>query len=107
MPSSSASASGERRNSLIGGGSARRKAAPCPPLDVLGELRYLFVGRDPAPLAARQGRFGLFGGRKDLQPPPLALFPKRHGLLHRILLAVESASLYAMADQRLLVGGQM
>src|ERR1022692_4506515 len=29
MPSSSASASGERRNSLIGGGSARRKAAPC------------------------------------------------------------------------------
>jgi hypothetical protein len=70
-------------------------------------LRHPFVRRDPAPLAARQGRFSLFDRRNDFQPPPLALFPKRHGLQHRILRAVESASLYALADQRLLVGGQM
>jgi hypothetical protein len=66
-----------------------------------------FVGRNPAPLAARQGRFGLFDGRKDFQPPPLALFPKGHRFLYGILFALESASLDTLANERLLLRSQM
>jgi len=107
MPLSSASVSAERRNSLIAGillGGKPRHAAP---LDILGELGRFCLRRDSAPLAAGQGRFSLIDGRKDFQSPPLALFPKRHGFLHRILLAAEPASLNALSDERLLVWSQI
>src|ERR1019366_7046366 len=88
---------------ILLGGKPRHTA----PLDVFGELGHVFVCRDSAPLAARQGRLGSIDGPQDFQTPPLALFPKRHGFPHRILVAAEPASLNALADERLLVGSQM
>src|SRR5580658_5825403 len=62
---------------ILLGGKPRHTA----PLDVYAELGHLFVGRDPAPLAAGKRRFSLIDGRKDFRPAPLALLPKRNCFL--------------------------
>ena len=43
----------------------------------------------------------------DFQPSALALFPERHGLLHCIFHAVQTAARDGLANERLLVRGEL
>src|SRR5258708_15675569 len=63
--------------------------------------------RNSATLTAHQRRFGLIDRCEYFQPPPLALFPERHGFPHSVFLAAQPAGLNSLADERVLVGRQM
>ena len=66
-----------------------------------------FVVRDCAALTTRQRRFGTVDRRQHLHSPALALFPKKHGFLHRIFLALQSTGFNRAADERFLVGREV
>ena len=70
--------------SILFGGKSRHAAL----LYIGGQLRHFLMHRNPAPFAARQGRFRPIDGRQYLQPPPLSFFPKQQRFSHSVFLTV-------------------
>jgi hypothetical protein len=90
IASSSVSASGERRNSLIRGGQPGTERRHAAPLCVIGKLRQVLMRRDSAAFTARQGSVGFLDRGQYLETPPLALLPQQHGFLDCVFLAAKS-----------------
>ena len=59
------------------------------------------------PFAARKRSFRFINRRKNFQTSPLAFFPQGQRFLHRVFLTAKPAHFDCLADERLLVWGQM
>lgn len=56
---------------------------------------------------ARERRMSSLDGRQKFNALPLALFPQGQGFLNRFFFAMESPALNGVADEGLLVGGEV
>ena len=74
---------------------------------LFGELVGFFACRDGAAFAAGQRRFGQFNRSQYFQTPALAFFPEQKRLLHGLFGPVQAAAGNRVADEGLLVGGEL